>query len=120
MEILSISISVNCTFFFFSFRIVVKDCYGKDLLNSYCGLGERAFLNTSTLNISVEVRAYRKYNTFTARYAILNGSIYKGKEFGLSCFRSVCPVWIVILECKSDEASPGCNIFVCPVSVVLP
>ena len=75
---------------FFSFSIVVKDGYGKNLLYSYCDLGERAFLNTSTLNISVEVRAYSKYNTFTARYAILNGSIYKGKEFGLSCFRSVC------------------------------
>ncbi|XP_068758033.1 receptor-type tyrosine-protein phosphatase F-like [Montipora capricornis] len=60
-----------------SFRIVVKDGYGKNLLYSYCGLRDRAFLSTSILNISVEVRAYSKYNTFTARYAILNGSIYK-------------------------------------------
>ncbi|XP_068712588.1 uncharacterized protein [Montipora foliosa] len=60
-----------------SFRIVVKDGYGKNLLYSYCGLRERAFLSTSTLNISVEVRAYSRYNTFTVRYAILNGSIYK-------------------------------------------
>ena len=65
---------------FFSFSIFVKDGYGKSLLYRYCGLGEGAFLNTSTLNISVEVRAYHKYDTFTARYAILNGSIDKGKK----------------------------------------
>ena len=75
---------VNCTISFFfsfsSFSIHVKEGYGKRLLDDYCGPIEGAFL-TSTLNVSVEVEASNKYSTFTARYAILNGSIDKGKAF---------------------------------------
>ena len=65
----------------FSFRIYVKDGYGTRLLDSYCGPDEGEIFITSNQNIFVEVRGMNKYDTFTARYAILNGSVDKGKEF---------------------------------------
>ena len=79
---------LNCTFFF-SFSIYVKDGYGKELLYSYCGPDEGAFFITSTPNISVEVKAMNKYETFTARYTILNGSIDKGKEFQVTAVDAI-------------------------------
>lgn len=75
---------------FFSFSVYVNDGDGKRLFDSYCGTVEGVFL-TSTLNISVEVRAMNKYDTFTARYAILNGSIDKGKELKISAVDAICP-----------------------------
>ena len=52
---------------------------------------EGVFLN-STLNISVHVRAMNQYDTFTARYAILNGSIDKGKELNISAVDAIMSI----------------------------
>ena len=52
---------------------------------------EGVFL-TSTLNISVHVRAMNQYDTFTARYAILNGSIDKGMELKISAVDAIMPL----------------------------
>lgn len=58
-------------------------------MDSYCGPDEGAFFISSTLNISVEVRAMNEYYTFTARYAILNDSIDNGKEFQVTAIDAV-------------------------------
>lgn len=71
------------TIIFFRFSVYVTDGYGNSLFDSYCGPVEGVFL-TSTLNLSVQVRAMNQYDTFTARYAILNGSIDNGKELKIS------------------------------------
>ena len=76
-------------YLFSSFSIDVKDGYFKRLLDSYCGPDEGAFFITSNLNISVEVRAMDKYDTFSARYAILNGSIDKGKGCHLTAVDAI-------------------------------
>lgn len=74
---------------FFSFYIHVEDGYGKRLLDSYCGPDEGELLITSNLNIFVEVRAMNKYDTFTARYAILSSSIDNGKKFQVTAVDAI-------------------------------